>query len=117
MFQIFKRAATATSAVRDGHVVDPIRGLLCTARLDGPAALLHRALGPRGVAAARAHVLQPARPAALPHAAPALREATTRRRGDQHFRHRVNNHNSTPKVIILTAFYTSQIYTNNQLME
>lgn len=88
--QVHKRAAAAAGAVRDGHVVHPVRGLRGAARLHGAAPLLRGALGPRGVAAARAHVLQPPRPAALPRARAALRQAAARRRGDQHLRHRVN---------------------------
>lgn len=88
-FQVYKRAATAAGAVRDRHVVHPVRRVLRAARLHGPAPLLHRALGPRGVAAARAHLLQPPRPAALPHAPHAARETAARRRGDQHLRDRV----------------------------
>lgn len=96
--QVHERAAAAAGAVRDGHVVHPVRGLRGAARLHGPAPLLRGALGPRGVAAARAHVLQPPRPAALPHAAAAAREAAARRRGDQHLRHRVSRRSSVRTV-------------------
>lgn len=113
--QIFKRAATSTSAVCDGHVVHPVRGLLCTARLDRAAALLHRALGPRGVTAASAHLLQPPGPAALPHAALALRKVASRRRGDQHFRHRVKPHHYTHSES--GQLLTTPINKNNQLLE
>lgn len=88
--QVLQRAAAAAGAVRDGHVVHPVRGLRGAARVAGPAPLLRGALGPRGVAAARAHVLQPPRPAALPQRRAAAREAAAGRRGDQHLRHRVN---------------------------
>lgn len=90
-WQVHERAASAAGAVRDGNIVDTVRGILGAARLDGPAALLHRALGPRGVAATCSHLLQPPRPAALPHAAPTPRETTACSRRDQHLRHRVNS--------------------------
>lgn len=93
--QVHERAAPAPGAVRDGHVVHPVRGVRRPARVHGPAPLLHRALGPRGVAAASTHLLQPPRPAALPNAAPAAREAVASRRRNQHLRHRMNTIIST----------------------
>lgn len=89
MLQIYKRAASPTGAVRDGYILDPLRRLLSAAGLHRAAPLLHRAVGADRVAPARAHLLQPARPAALPLAAAAAREAAAGRRGDQHLRHRV----------------------------
>lgn len=90
LLQVHKRAAAPACPIRDGDVVDPLRRVLGVARLHRPAPVLYRAVGPRGVAASSPHLLQPPRPASLPHTTTTTRETTPGRRRNQHFRHRIN---------------------------
>lgn len=96
-FQIHERAASPAGSVRDGNVVYTVRRLLGAPRVHGAAEVLHRALGSHGVPPASSHLLQPPRPAALPHAAAAAREAAPGRGGNQHLRHRMSSFTRTSR--------------------
>lgn len=88
--QFHERTKTASSAIRDGDVVDPLRRLLCAARLHRATPLLHRTLGPCGVPTASPHLLQPPGSTPLSYPPALIRKATTGRRRNQYVRHWVN---------------------------